>query len=227
MNSPKDASRAMLARMIAVISAEYGVEFEKVKIDLWMNALSPFPPQIIERAVYAHVQNPDRGRYAPRLAEIIGNCDDLSPGAKWIGAEEAWSSMPRGEGESAMLTNEAAEALAAANDLIAAGDKVAARMAFKEAYERLVAKAKMEGRRPAYFFSAGRDADGREKVLVDALRTGLIAPDHALKLLPPDRAESVLRSAGVTNHPLLAPPSANGRQKVKELLLTMKTRAVA
>lgn len=216
-----------LKKMIATISAEYGVTFEPVKIALWANGLQCFPDHIIEAAVYAHIQNPDRGRFAPRLAEIIGNCDALSPGAKWLGAEEAWSQMPRGEGESAMLTNEAAEALTAANDLIATGDKVAARMAFKEAYERLVAKAKMEGRRPAYFFSAGRDIDGREKVLVEAVRNNLIAADHVPKLLPPDRVESVLRSAGVTNHPLLAPPSQAGSQKVKELLLTMKSRAAA
>lgn len=211
-----------LKKMIATISAEYGVTFEPVKIELWAQGLQSFPGHIIERAVYAHIQDPDRGRFAPRLAEIIGNCDALSPGAKWIGAEEAWSQMPRGEGESVMLTNEAAEALSVANDLIATGDKVAARMAFKEAYERLVARAKMEGRRPTYFFSAGRDADGREKVLVDAVRLGLMPPDHALKLLPPDRAESVLRSAGVTNHPLLAPPSSAGREKVRALLLTLK-----
>jgi hypothetical protein len=216
-----------LKKMIATISAEYGVTFEPVKIALWANGLQCFPDHIIERAVYAHIQNPDRGRFAPRLAEIIGNCDALSPGAKWLGAEEAWSQMPRGEGESAMLTNEAAEALAAANDLIAAGDKVAARMAFKEAYERLVAKAKMEGRRPAYFFSAGRDMDGREKVLVDAVRNNLIAADHVPKLLPPDRVEGVLRSAGVTNHPLLAPPSNTGKAKVRELLLTLKGKVAA
>lgn len=223
----KDASRAALARMIAVISAEYGVEFEEVKIDLWMNALGGFSPDVIERAVRAHIMNPDRGRFAPRLAEIIGNCDALCPGSKWLGAEEAWSKMPRGEGESAMLTNEAAEALTAANDLLATGDRVAARMAFKEAYERLVDKAKMEGRRPVYFFSAGRDADGREKVLIEAVRIGQIAADHVPRLLPPDRVEEVLRSAGVTNHPLLAAPSQIGKQKVRELLLTLKPRQVA
>lgn len=211
-----------LKKMIATISAEYGVTFEPVKIELWAQGLHSFPGPIIEKAVYAHIQDPDRGRFAPRLAEIIGNCDALSPGAKWIGAEEAWSQMPRGEGESAMLTNEAAEALAAANDLIACGDRIAARMAFKEAYERLVARAKMDGRRPAYFFSAGRDMDGREKVLVDAVRNNLIAADHVPKLLPPDRVEGVLRSAGVSNHPLLAPPSTAGREKVRALLLTLK-----
>jgi hypothetical protein len=211
-----------LKKMIATISAEYGVTFETVKIELWAQGLHSFPGHIIERAVYAHIQDPDRGRFAPRLAEIIGNCVALSPGAKWIGAEEAWSQMPRGEGESAMLTNEAAEALAAANDLIATGDRIAARMAFKEAYERLVARAKMEGRLPAYFFSAGRDMDGREKVLVDAVRNNLIAADHVPKLLPPDRVEGVLRSAGVQNHPLLAPPSSTGREKVRALLLTLK-----
>lgn len=146
------------------------------------------------------------------LAEVIRRIQDGRPGA-----EEAWASMPRTEWESAMLTAESAEALHAAQSLIDGGDEVAARMCFREVYERAVAKARADGIPVKWEFSAGWKREGRAPVLAEAVRLGRISQDRAMALLPHDAHKDFLIAAGITNHPLLESPTAE--QEANQLKL--------
>ncbi|KDR39183.1 hypothetical protein BG61_34330 [Caballeronia glathei] len=113
------------------------------------------------------------------LAEIISRIDDGRPGA-----EEAWAVLPFDEGTSVVWTEEMSKAFWVAYPLIEEGEKVAARMAFKESYLRLVAEAR-EHRIPAHWTaSLGHDKDGRQPVLAAAVEKGRISKSHACALIP-------------------------------------------
>lgn len=113
------------------------------------------------------------------LAEIIARIDDGRPGA-----EEAWAVLPFDEATSVVWTQEMSTAFWIAQPLIDQGEKVAARMAFKEAYLRLVAEAR-EQRTPAQWsVSLGHDKAGRQPILAAAVEKGRITSDHARKLIP-------------------------------------------
>jgi hypothetical protein len=113
------------------------------------------------------------------LAEIVSRIDDGRPGA-----EEAWAVLPFDEATSVVWTKEMSDAFWVAQPLIDAGEKIPARMAFKEAYLRLVAEAR-EHREPVkWTVSLGHDQAGRQPILAAAVEKGRIAASHARKLIP-------------------------------------------
>lgn len=215
-----------MQKLYDLCASEYGMKFDGLRMDTWENGLSSFPDQVIERAIYAHLSDPGEGRFKPSLAGIIGRCTALARVPGWPSADEAWALAPKSEDDSAMLIQEVAEALATSREC--GTDRVAARMAFKGTYERLVEQAKVEGRVPKFFYSPGRDAMGRVDCLVKAVAKGLMKPEAIPALLPPAQVEQVLISAGVPKtHPLLAPPATpENRKRARALLLTLKPRAM-
>jgi hypothetical protein len=113
------------------------------------------------------------------LAEIISRIDDGRPGA-----EEAWAVLPFDESTSVVWTEEMSAAFWIAQPLIDQGEKVAARMAFKEAYLRMVGEAR-EHRKPArWTVSLGHDKAGRQPILAAAVEKGRISQSHACALIP-------------------------------------------
>jgi len=112
------------------------------------------------------------------LSDIL----ERMPG-QWPGVEEAWGRIPKSENESGMVFEEMGRAWSVAQPLYDDGDHVAARMAFKDAYEREVSAAKCEGRLPNWFFSPGWDAQEREAAITRARTEGLIGQDKAQALL--------------------------------------------
>lgn len=110
------------------------------------------------------------------VADVIARVEDGRPGP-----EEAWAMLPRDEAITVVWTTEMAEAWGVARE---AGDKIAERMAFKEAYARIVSKARGE-RRPAHWqASLGHDVEGRESVLLRAVELGRLSEAHVAALLP-------------------------------------------
>lgn len=111
------------------------------------------------------------------LADVISRIDDGRPGAN-----EAWSMLPKSEAETAVWTDEMCAASIASSAL--SDDPVAARMAFIEAYNREVTKARAE-KKPVYWWpTLGFDAAGREPVIRQAVELGRITVQQALKALP-------------------------------------------
>ena len=149
----------------------------------------------IQEVSYAFSDYAKKGRYPPKPADILEVLDKIKPDGRPT-ADEAWAMIPRNEEASAVMTNEMAEALHIAQPLLDEGDQIAARMAFKEAYGRVVDTAKRNGVRPTWFPSLGSDKDGREAVLAEAVRLGRLKADHAIGLLPPEKIAPMLQSAG-------------------------------
>lgn len=153
------------------------------------------------------------------IADVISRIDDGRPGA-----EEAWAMIPRDEATSVVWTEEMAQAYGKASPLLDEGDKIGARMAFKEAYAKLVAEARDRKKPPKWTPSLGDDVNGRQLALIDAVRAGRMGIDHAANLLAgqPDLQQGLLLQAGPKDHPLLAAPSKEGRAKVQALLADLR-----
>jgi hypothetical protein len=123
----------------------------------------------------------------PTISEIISRI----PGG-WPSADEAWGLIPRTEADSTVWTQEMAEAWGGAYPMLAEGDNVAARMAFRSAYERLVSDARNEGRKPNWMPSLGHDKRGHDAALQKAVELGRIDAAHA-KALSPSMPDSTVR----------------------------------
>lgn len=114
------------------------------------------------------------------LADIL----DRIPGGH-LGVEEAWALVAKGlnnEDVSIVWTDEMAQAFGPA--LALAHDPVAARLAFKETYTRLVQDAKAMNSKPVWKVSLGFDMQGRERALREAVERGRIGYQYAQKFLP-------------------------------------------
>lgn len=215
-------TRRELSEAVALLMAEYDdmKPIEGPRLEMWWEALQAFPDGAVKASALRHLKT---NHFQPKLADIVAGCAAQLDG-QWVGPDEAWSLMPKSESDSTMLTDEIAQAMAAASPLLEMGDKTAARMAFKDAYTRMVEKAKIEGRSPRFFPSFGTDAPGRVTMLANAVTRKQITPDEAAKALP-EYAPDILRMCGVTNHPLLAGPTQADRERLKALLTTLKLGA--
>lgn len=156
-----------------------GKQLSPVALAMMASDLKEYHPSLISQAL----QNVRKGQKPFGLGAIVAEIESLKPDGR-LGADEAWALYPHDEVTSAVLTNEISEAMQIAQPLLNEGDKVGARMAFKEAYTRIVAKNKNEGIAPKWFPSLGTDKNGREEVLKQAVQLGRLTQDHAISLLP-------------------------------------------
>lgn len=111
------------------------------------------------------------------LSDII----DRLPGGH-PGPEEAWAIVSRTLGDESVSiawTSEMAQASAISSVL--SGDLVAARMAFKEIYVKLVSEARAKRQFPKWVVSLGWDSQGRELARLDA-----VEKNKQVQALPPN-----------------------------------------
>lgn len=113
------------------------------------------------------------------LEAVTSRIDDGRPGV-----EEAWSMVPHDEYKTVVWTDEMVRAWGIASPLIADGDNIGARMAFKEAYTKMIADARDQKEPVKWSASLGHDKNGRESVLVDAVQKGRLTANHVKALLP-------------------------------------------
>lgn len=113
------------------------------------------------------------------VQDVVSRLDDGR-----LGAEEAWAMLPKSESDSVVWTVEMAEALRAAQPLLDDGDRVGARMAFKQAYDRLVAQARDAARPADWQVSLGHSPRSRDDALREAVERGRIGFDYAQVISP-------------------------------------------
>jgi hypothetical protein len=176
---PKD--KPQFGRLLAQVLAGYGKPLPApAEIDVWFNQLSPFPPSTIEQAFEAYgLERPD---FAPTPNGIAARCKLLDGRPD---ENEAWavSLTSRDERETVTWTSEMAEAFQLARPLLAVGDEIGARMAFKDAYKRLVTEARSLNRPVRWSTSAGWDAGRHQLAHQDAVNAGLLdGPKQPLAL---------------------------------------------
>jgi hypothetical protein len=167
---------AALLEAVAVTSELCGRTFSDAAGRMFVADLSGYPEPAVIKAL-AKCRREVRGILT--VQDVVSRIDDGRPGA-----EEAWAMMPFDEAMSVVWSSEMAEAFGVCGPLLAQGEKVAARMAFKEAYSRLCAAARDAGRPVRWSPSLGHDPRGREAVLAAAVEAGRLTYDHASRICP-------------------------------------------
>jgi hypothetical protein len=209
---------ADLTRAIAATAELCGRTFSPAAARVFASDLEGYPEPAVLAAL-TRCRKEVKGLLT--VAEVIARIDDGRPGV-----EQAWAMMPHSEADSIVWTAEMAHAWGVASPLLQTGDKVGARMAFKEAYTKAVSDAR-DAKRPARWMpSLGRDVAGRQAALIEAVQHGRISLNAAVPLLPDEAARELVRASGASHHPLLAPPSTEGKARLKTLLLTLKPKTL-
>lgn len=143
-------------------------------------ALAIYPLVEVKAGLMAHIRDPKRGQFLPMPADVIAQIQGMVADDGRPGPEEAWAQAFRANDErmTVVWTSETAEAFAMASPVLAAGDEVGARMAFKETYARLVAEAR-ETRKPMRLtVTLGDDNEQRDRVLLPHVLAGRIGADE-------------------------------------------------
>jgi hypothetical protein len=169
-------SKIEILQAVAVTAELCGRTFNEGVARVFVDDLSGFEEQAILKAL-TRCRREVRGVLT--VQDVISRIDDGRPGV-----EEAWAMMPADEAQSVVWTDEMAEAFGIARGLLDDGDKVAARMAFKEAYTRLIGAARDSKRKVNWTPSLGYDKHGREAVLTEAVAKGRLSYDHAQQMVP-------------------------------------------
>lgn len=175
MSTPK-LSKQVVRALEAAWEAAGGQKLSADAAAFVIGELSRYPEEVVLKAI-ARAAREVTGRLS--LAAIIQRIDDGRPTA-----EEAWAQVGTDdENVTFVTTTEAMAALGQVRILMQAGDLVAARMAFKAAYERIVTEARGRGAPPVLHVSAGHDKANRARVLMQAAQAGRItAAEAALHL---------------------------------------------
>lgn len=160
-------SAKAVAETLAAVLATYGREPTAGVLQVWLSVLRGHKAAEIVQALERWSATE---RKAPVPADILALLD---PGSAWPSADEAWAVV------APVLGDEGASVVWCLEMACAAGevehlDPVAGRMAFRAAYERLVAEARRQGGRPGYYLSPGWDPEGREAAVREALRLGWV-----------------------------------------------------
>jgi hypothetical protein len=177
---------------------------------MFFQDLERYPLDLISASLAAHRADPERGKFTPKVADIVYQIERRRR-VSWLSADEAWAQVPKIEGQPGLLNDVTAQALAVASPFMnqARPDMVAARMAFKGCYERLVERAKLDRRGPVYFLSPGGSYEAQQAVVAEGVRLGLLAPPPAAAPL----IENGKRSSGT-------------RPDLKALLLTLQLKTM-
>ncbi|WP_250519625.1 hypothetical protein [Caballeronia sp. NCTM1] len=148
---------------------------------LWWTLLSPFSLEQVRIALSQHLAE---SRYAPTPSDVISRLPKQSDG--YPGANEAWAIALRGADErvSCVTLPEIIEALSIARPVLDGGDEIGARMAFREAYARLIQIARAEHRPAKWFPSSGSDVGMREAAVMEGIRAGRLRIAEARALVP-------------------------------------------
>jgi hypothetical protein len=152
---------------------------------MFFQDLERYPLDLISGSLAAHRQDPERGKFTPKVSDIVYQIERRRR-VSWLSADEAWAQVPKAEGQPGLMNDVTAQALAVANQFLALPrpDMTAARMAFKGCYERLVERAKIERRGPMYFVSPGGSVEEQQAVTDEGVRQGLLAAPRPTNAVP-------------------------------------------
>lgn len=163
-------------KAVAVTAELCGRVFSEAAAAVFVSDLEGFPEQAVIKAL-SRCRKEVKGVLT--VSDVVTRMDDGRPGP-----EEAWAMMPLDERQSVVWTDEMAEAFAVALPMVEQGDKVAARMAFKEAYVKALARARDERKPVSWHPSLGWAVEGRDGALLDAVSKGRMSIEQAREHVP-------------------------------------------
>jgi hypothetical protein len=204
------ADKRAFLELLTDTFAAYGKEPPAgTMLKAWWSNLEPYPLRVVALALSAY--RDEVGEFAPVPAGIAKRCKVMDGRPT---ADEAWAMAltSRSELDTVVWTTEAAQAFSRCMPVLQTGDKVGARRAFIDSYERLVTEARNAGRAAAWLVSEGWDPEKRQIAVARAQAAGLLpAPPEHLKLSAPAGTE-----------PAGAEPCPEGLKQVKAMLAEMQ-----
>lgn len=181
-----DEKRAFFALMQGA-AAYYDRRISLDTIGIYWQGLRDLPFEVVRAALDAHARDPQAGQYMPKIADIRRHVEAARPGDGHPGPDEAWAIavVARDESASVVWTPQIAAAfLESAMPLLDIGDRVAARRAFIERYERELVEARRTGTSARWSASLGTDVQARAAALEHAVQAQRLTADQAAVLLP-------------------------------------------
>lgn len=166
-----------ILKAIAVTAELTSTELSAAALRVLAADLAAYPEAAVMRAL-DRCRKELTGRLTP--AAIFERIDDGRPTA-----DEAWAiaMMATDEAETVVWTGEIAQAWEIAKPIFEGRDKVGARMAFRDAYDRLCRAARATKSAAKWSVSIGWDAGRRDTALVAAVTAGYLPAPEAQKLL--------------------------------------------
>lgn len=151
---------------------------------LFLDVVGEFGLSNLKGALMAHLRDPERGRFVPSPADLIEQIQRAMQKDGRPSADEAWAIAVQmiDENTTVVSNDEISQAWGVAVEVMP--DRTGARMAFRSAYDRLVAEARQLGRPVKWFPSLGHDKHGREPALKQAADLGRLTHEHVNELLP-------------------------------------------
>jgi hypothetical protein len=184
-----------LLNEITALGEAFGEGLTAERQVIYATALADIPRDQIRRAIRLAI---NELRFFPKVAELreLAGFSSGVPNDGRPGPEEAWARMPKGErmeDDSIVWCEEERAAYNACRGLLLDGDLIGARMAFKERYEKEVAKAHSLGRSAHWTVSAGYDVENRLTTLAIAVQDQKIGLEHALNFIPEQRQDDFVQ----------------------------------
>lgn len=220
--------QAKLAVAICATAEALGQTISATAADLMASDLASYQTEVIAAALRA-CRRELKGKLT--LSDIL---DRIHAGDTRPAEDEAWAIAVQATDEFAtvLLTEEMRHALEEARPVLALGDKVGARMAFRAAYIRAVDAARAERRPAKWTPSFGFDPAGRLEALEEGARLGrLPAPEAAafvaeLALTHQPITDDGQAIAGLlTGNTAAPPPSPKIRERWTELAAQVRRNA--
>ncbi|WP_157991427.1 hypothetical protein [Caldimonas tepidiphila] len=199
----RDADMKEFFALLDDVAGFYEKPLSPTQKAMYFRALAEFPLAEVRAGFDAHFRCDKHGDFMPKPNRIRAHITGLVAEDRRPGAEEAWAVAIGAADESKTLvwTAEMAEAWGVCRAVFASGDEIGARMAFREAYIRLVDEARRARRPAAWVTSLGHDAQQRSAAIDKAVELGrlpalerpaLPAPEQSLQLLA-DKAPDGVR----------------------------------
>lgn len=187
--------------------------------DLYFAALAPYSLEQVREGLSRHLQDPEAGKFSPKPADVIRQIVEARANDGRPGKDQAWSIAlcSLDDNDTVIVTPEILAARDVAKPLLDLRDKVAARMAFVEVYEKLVAQARREGRPIDVIVSLGDDKARRQFAIEDGLRAGLLTQEQAKPhLLRIEQETQRISAEGSVIAGLIAGPAGATEEEIRE-----------
>ncbi len=207
MLSDRDQER--FVQLLVATAEVVGDQITAPAAVLMVQDLSTYPLPMLEQAL-SSCRRELKGRLT--LAAILERVPDGHPAPN-----EAWALAIRAEDEGATIvwTEQTRDAWCAAEPLVSAGDKIAARLAFIDVYVREVKQARAAGKVAVCHASIGHDRAGRDAVLRDALGRGLLRHEQVSEHLALPPANPTFNAVALIAGRVEASPGASEATKAR------------
>jgi hypothetical protein len=184
-----------------------GKVFSQRTMTIVFDALEDYSLEAVFQAIKIHMK---KGKFAPSPADIVEIIAGHT-GQKHIGSDEAWCLAldSLNEDLTVIVTAEIVRARGLVMDIYKKGDVTGARMAFRDAYNRIISTASS----PSWFVSEGFDEANRADAVQKAVGLGRLPASVASKYLIEAPATTVAGLIESANEK--AGKSANQKYKEK------------